>query len=501
MVITIAKGISMRLRAVLVAGVVLCLILALGCEWSDSRAESAAPQPRSKAEALATLAVTGGEVPASPFVSVAETVMPAVVSIDTKRTVESSGMFDQPFGRLFRDLIPDMPEEEYEVPGFASGFIFDELGYVLTNNHVIRDAQEVTVRMPDEKEYVAEIVGSDPSTDIVVLKIESDVAFPSVRLGDSDEIRIGDWAIAVGNPFGYLEGTMTVGIISAKGRSDLNIMGGTPALQSFIQTDASINFGNSGGPLVNINGEAIGMNTAINPYGQGIGFAIPINLVRRVTDEIIRSGKVSWGYLGILPQAITRNLAEALGVEAREGILVAEVIEDGPADKAGMKRGDIIVDFNGQTASEVDEFRLNVAQAGVGARVEVEVLRDGDTRKLDVTLGERPTRFTQATGQPYEGEWLGITVDDVNGPVGRRTAPADLEEGVVVVGVDADSPAEEAGLGVGDLIEEVDGKDIRSLDDYEEAIDEAKDRGDKPVLFLMRREGLSRYVAVKPSQD
>jgi serine protease Do len=483
------------------AGVVLCLILALGCEWSDSRAESAAPKPRSKAQALATLAVTGGEIPESPFVNVAEMVMPAVVSIDTKRTVESSGMFNEPFGRLFRDLIPDMPREEYEVPGFASGFVFDELGYVLTNNHVVADAEEVTVRLPDESEYIAEVVGTDPNTDIAVLKIERDGGFPTVPLGNSDAIRIGDWAIAVGNPFGYLEGTMTVGIISAKGRSELNIMGGTPALQSFIQTDASINFGNSGGPLVNINGEAIGMNTAINPYGQGIGFAIPINLVRRVTDEIIRSGKVSWGYLGILPQAITRDLAEALGVEAREGILVAEVVEDGPADKAGMERGDIIIDFNGQKAREVDEFRLNVAQAGVGAEVEVEVLRDGDVRKLDVTLGERPTRFARAATQPYEGEWLGITVDDVNGPVGRRTAPADLEEGVVIVEVEAGSPADDAGLSVGDLVEEVDGKDIRSLEDYEEAVDEARDRGDKPVLFLVRREGLSRYVAVKPAQD
>jgi len=490
-----------RLRAVLIAGVVLCLVIALGCEWSDSRAQSAAPASRSRTEALATLAVAGGETPASPFVSVAERVMPAVVSIDTKRTVESSGMFNQPFGRLFRDLIPDMPQEEYEVPGFASGFIFDESGYVLTNNHVVEDAEEVTVTLPDEKEYVAEVVGTDPNTDIAVLKIESDARFPTVALGNSDGIRIGDWAIAVGNPFGYLEGTMTVGVISAKGRSDLNIVGGTPALQSFIQTDASINFGNSGGPLVNINGEAIGMNTAINPFGQGIGFAIPINLVRRVTDEIIRSGKVSWGYLGILPQAITRDLAEALGVKAKEGILVAEVVEDGPADKAGMERGDIIVKFNGRESREVDEFRLNVAQAGVGAEVEVDVLRDGDTRKLEVTLGERPTRVARATSQPYEGEWLGVSVDDVDGPVGRRTAPADLDEGVVIVEVEDGSPAQEAGLRVGDVVEEVDGKEIRSLDDYEEAIDEARDRGDKPVLFLLRREGLSRYVAVKPRQD
>ena len=491
----------MKVRSVLMAGFAVCLILALGCEWSDSRAESSTPASQSKAQALATLATAGSEVEASPFVRVAEKVMPAVVSIDTRRTVETSGMFNEPFGRLFRDLIPDMPREEYEVPGFASGFIFDERGYVLTNNHVVEDAEEVTVRLADEKEYIAEVVGTDPNTDIAVLKIESGDDFPAVKLGDSEMIRIGDWAIAVGNPFGYLEGTMTVGVISAKGRSDLNIAGGTPALQNFIQTDASINFGNSGGPLVNINGEAIGMNTAINPLGQGLGFAIPINLVRRVTDEIIRSGKVSWGYLGILPQAITRDLAEALGVEARDGILVAEVVEDGPAHKAGMERGDIIVEFNGEAAREVDEFRLNVAEAGVGARVNVEVMRDGDLRRLEVTLGERPTRSSRSTRQPVEGEWLGITVDDVNGPVGRRVAPADLEEGVVIVRVEAGSPAHKAGLDEGDLVEEVDGKEISSLDDYEEVINEAKDRGDKPVLFLLRREGLSRYVAVKPEQD
>jgi serine protease Do len=489
-----------KLRGVLVAGFVLCLILALGCEWSDSRAGSTASASQSRVEALTSLAAAGGVVPASPFVSVAERVMPAVVSIDTKRTVEGQSMLNEPFGRIFGNLIPDMPREQYEVPSYASGFIFDPSGYVLTNNHVVEDADEVVVRLADEDEYVAEVVGTDPNTDIAVLKIEAGQDFPVVKLGNSDAIKIGDWAIAIGNPFGYLEGTMTVGVISAKGRSELNIVGGTPALQSFIQTDASINFGNSGGPLVNINGEAIGMNTAINPLGQGIGFAIPINLVRRVTDEIIRSGKVSWGYLGILPQAITPDLAEALGVKAREGILVAEVVEDGPADKAGIKRGDIITEFNGQTAREVDEFRLNVAQAGVGTKVGVQVLRDGDTKKLTVTLGERPTRVARATPEPAEGEWLGITVDNVTGPEGRRVAPADLEEGVVIVGVVGGSPASEAGLGVGDLIEEVNGTDIRSLDDYQKAIDEAKDRsGGKPVLFLVRREGLSRYVAVKPA--
>jgi serine protease Do len=501
MTIAIIGRSIVRLRAFCIATVILSLILVVGCEWSESRADVGKAASQSREQALARLASSGGDVVPSPFVEVAAMVMPAVVSIDTKRTVNGSSVFNEPFGRLFRDLIPDMPRQEYEVPGYASGFIFDERGYVLTNNHVVEDAEEVIVRLADDVEFPAEIVGTDANTDIAVLKIESDADLPIVKLGDSDQIRIGDWAIAVGNPFGYLEGTMTVGVVSAKGRSDLNIVGGTPALQSFIQTDASINFGNSGGPLVSINGEAIGMNTAINPLGQGIGFAIPINLVRRVTDEIIRSGKVSWGYLGILPQAITKDLAEALDVRAKEGILVAEVVEDGPADKAGIKRGDIIVKFNGEDAREVDEFRMNVAQAGVGAEVKVEVLRDGDMKTLEVKLGERPTPEARAERPRTEGEWLGITVDDVGGSQGRRVAPEGLDQGVVIVRVDENSPAADAGMRVGDIVEEVDGKEVKSLEDYEKAIEEVKDHGDKPVLFLLRREGLSRYVAVKAGQE
>ena len=235
-------------------------------------------------------------------------------------------------------------------------------------------------RLLDESEYEAEVVGADPNTDIAILKIEDDHDLPLVRLGDSESIRIGDWAIAIGNPFGRLEGTVTVGVISAKGRSALSIVGGTPALQDFIQTDASINFGNSGGPLVNIKGEAVGMNTAINPLGQGIGFAIPINLVRHVADEIIEHGKVAWGYLGVLPQEITRDLAEALGVEPRSGILVGSVVEDAPAERAGIRRGDIIIKFNGTEVGDVDQFRLKVAETGVDREVPVVVLRDGDRR-------------------------------------------------------------------------------------------------------------------------
>ena len=338
----------------------LGLCLGLGCQGTDSRAEDFEATSMPDAVASQTPLVKGVLEP-SPFVKVAEAVMPGVVSIDTKKTVESSSPFgfEEPFGRIFRDLIPEMERREYEVPSYASGFILDENGYIVTNHHVVSEAQEIMVRLMDETEFEAEIVGSDPNTDVAILKIENGGRhMPFVRLGDSDAIKVGDWAIAIGNPFGRLDGTVTVGVISAKGRSALNIVGGTPALQDFIQTDASINFGNSGGPLVNIRGEAIGMNTAINPLGQGLGFAIPIGLVKHVADELIQHGKVAWGYLGILPQEITRDLADALGVEARSGILVGSVVEDAPADLAGIKRGDIIVEFNGDRVGNVATIQI-----------------------------------------------------------------------------------------------------------------------------------------------
>ncbi len=482
--------------------VVIGLSLVLGCEWTGSRAQDTSHSNEPEEMTSVGMPVRGSVGP-SPFVSVAEKVMPGVVSIDTKRTVEASPFrdFSEPFGRIFRDLVPDMPRSEYQVPSYASGFILNEDGYIATNHHVVRDVEEIIVRMYDETEFEAEIIGSDPNTDIAILKIDARDSLSPVKLGDSDAIRTGDWAIAIGNPFGRLQGTVTVGVISAKGRSALSIVGGTPALQDFIQTDASINFGNSGGPLVNIRGEAVGMNAAINPLGQGLGFAIPINLVKHVADEIIEHGKVAWGYLGILPQEITRDLADALGVDPRSGILVGSVVEDAPAEKAGIKRGDIIVKFNGAEVGDVDQFRLRVAEAGVGREVPVTVLRDGQRKNLKVKLGERPTELAAAGVRRQREDWLGIRVDDVKGTEGRDFAPDDADRGVVIVGVAEGSPAAEAGLGAGDLIEEINGEAIESLDDFEDSIEQAKDNKDKPLLFLVRREGINRFVAVKPRQD
>lgn len=495
----------MKVRVSTMVAVAVGLVFLLGCEWAGTRAEDGSQTAQAPAVVAGSVAPVKGRIEPSPFVEVAERVMPAVVSIDTKKTVESGSQFemDEPFGRLFRNLVPELQRRQYEVPGYASGFIFDSKGYVVTNNHVVQDAEEITVRLLNETEYTATVVGTDPNTDIAILKIEDDGNLPFVNLGDSDVIRVGDWAIAIGNPFGRLEGTVTVGVISAKGRSALSIQGGTPALQDFIQTDASINFGNSGGPLVNIDGEAIGMNTAINPLGQGIGFAIPINMVKHVAGEIIAHGKVSWGYLGILPQEIDKDMAEALGVEAKTGILVGSVVENSPADEAGMETGDIIIKFDGdQVSGDVDQFRLMVANAGTGKDVEVVVIRDGDRKDLRVKLGERPGEIAQA-GVPRQSQqgWLGLMVDDVKGTEGGRYAPPDVEKGVVITGVEEGSPAEDAGLRAGDLIEEVNGKEIESLGDFTKAKDKLADGGDKPVLFLVRRGGTTRYVAVKPGKD
>jgi serine protease Do len=495
----------LKMKFSTVVAVVFGLSLVLGCQSPGSRAQDA--PSAAQREAPATQPLVKGGLEASPFVEVADKVMPAVVSIDTKKTVNGGGSleFDEPFGRIFRDLIPDLQQRrEQQVPGFASGFIFDRRGYVVTNNHVVADAQEITVRLLDGREFKAEVVGTDPNTDIAVLKIKPEGEPPVVNLGNSDGIRVGDWAIAVGNPFGRLEGTVTVGVISAKGRAALNIVGGTPALQDFIQTDASINFGNSGGPLVNIQGEAVGMNTAINPLGQGIGFAIPINLVKHVTDEIIKYGKVAWGYMGIFPQEITRDIADALGVDAKSGILVGSVVDDGPAANAGVKTGDIILEFNDEKVGNVDQFRLKVAQAGVGKDVPMTVLRDGDRKRFTVRLGERPAevaRVGQEEQSESEAEWLGLAVDDVTSVQGRQHAPADVDRGVVVVAVAAGGPAEEAGLAPGDVIEEINGEPVANISKYNGLLDSAKSKGDKPVLFLVRREGASRFVAVKPRQD
>jgi len=445
----------------------------------------------------------------SPFVTVAEKVKPTVANISAERITEQSMMQLNPF-RFFENPFEDFFREREEQPrerrrmreqSLGSGVIIDVQGYILTNNHVVTGAEEIKVRLSDDREFSATLVGQDPETDVALIKLDIGDPLPSqdvATLGDSDDIQVGDWAIAVGNPFG-LDRTVTVGVISAKGRANLDILGGAPAYQNFIQTDASINFGNSGGPLVNIRGEVIGINTAINAQGQGIGFAIPINMAKKVADELRERGKIVRGYLGMLPQEITLDMAQALNLESTEGVLVGQVNEDTPAEKGGLEVGDIITRFNGQPVSDVEQFRMMVADERPGTKVSMVVIREGEQKTLTMTLGDRGEYLDISVGTEPEGKeeiWLGMEVENVDGEFGRRMG-LEKKDGVVVVRVEAGSPADDAGIVSGDLILKINWNDIENLSDYQQIRDSLREQ-DKPISFLIERNERTSFVAVKP---
>ena len=360
----------------------------------------------------------------STFTAVAAKVRPAVVFIRTERTRSASGRREGfgPFD-LFREMVPD-DERPRRQGGGGSGFIIDGKGRILTNHHVIRDADRITVvlgQSPDERSYEATVVGVDAHTDIAIIQIDTDEELPVVELGDSDEMMVGDWVMAIGTPFGQLAGTVTVGVVSAKGRNDLRIMGGTADYQDYIQTDASINFGNSGGPLVNLRGEAIGINTAINPSGQGIGFAIPVNMAKNITEQLISKGRVQYGFMGIQLDELNRNLAEGLGLSVHRGILVRQVIGDSPADEAGLQKRDVIVEYQNKPVRDVNRFRLMVGNTPVGTTVPIKIVRDGKKKDLVITLTERPSPDEVVASAPQRKDsWLGIQVDDTRSPEARE---------------------------------------------------------------------------------
>src|SRR5256885_1160183 len=302
--------------------------------------------PRISRAANVALAATpnSAPLPESPFVSVVDKALPAVVFIDvTKKVGGEGGDASDDFMRRF--FGQPMPRQQH-VPSSGSGFIIDKEGRILTNNHVVRDAESIKVTLNDGRTFKAATVGTDPATDVAVIKIEG-TNLPVLPLGDSEQLRIGDWAIAIGNPLGDLRGSVTVGIVSAQGRSNLNIFGGTPDYQDFIQTDASINFGNSGGPLCNIRGEAIGINTAINPSGQGIGFAIPINLAKHVAEQLVAHGTVKRAMIGVTLANMTPEIAEGFGLGNQQGVIIQNVFKGSPAERAGLQRNDVIVDLDG----------------------------------------------------------------------------------------------------------------------------------------------------------
>jgi len=347
------------------------------------------------------------------------------------------------------------------------------------------------------------VIGADAETDVAVIQIAGD-HLPTLPFGDSDKIRVGDWAIAIGNPLGMLKGSVTVGIVSARGRSDLQIFGGTPQFQDFIQTDASINFGNSGGPLCNIRGEVIGINTAINPSGQGIGFAIPINLAKHVADQLVAHGTVKRGGLGVELADLTPDLSEGLGLDPDlQGVLVQRVIDDTPASRAGLRRGDVVVEMNGHAVGEMQKFRLAVADTPIGSKVDLVVLRDGKRIPVSVTLADRSElRLAQAPGQPEEPARQGDAVPVVKSGLSVRNLTADekdeakVKQGVIVLEVEEGSAADDAGITTNDIIEEVGGRPVSDTATFARFLKDATAKG-RPAVLLVRHGAGSRFVPLR----
>lgn len=445
----------------------------------------------------------------SIFADVAERVGPAVVFIRTERAYQRENKNEKERGEspwnFFREYFEDNNRgRRFRGEGAGSGFVFDSEGRILTNHHVIREADRITVVIAhdgERTEYEAVVVGVDPLTDIAVIQIDAPKDLVSVPLGDSDGMRVGDWVMAIGTPFGQLQGSVTAGIVSAVGRDDLNIVGGDAIYQNYIQTDASINFGNSGGPLVNLKGEAIGINTAINPSGQGIGFAIPINMARNIMSQLIESGKVTYGYMGIGLQGLDRDLAVGRGLDVDHGILVTQVLGDTPAKRAGIRQGDVIVEFNGNQVRDENKFRLMVANTPVGRKVPLVVVRDGGSIELDIEIGRRPDPEELASATPSgQRAWLGLSVDDATKNEYRRRYNMDrVQKGVIVIGVDAGSPADEAGIREGDVITEVYTQEVTNLEDYVAVAEKLKDRT-APIAFLVKRGRSTTYVTVSPDE-
>jgi serine protease Do len=426
------------------------------------------------------------------FAKLAEMAGPAVVNIRTVKTIKGGGPVfrhfqrgprgrEHPFNDFFEKFFGEEMQREYKQPSLGSGFIIDKKGYVVTNNHVIEGADQIKVKLDDDHEFDAEVVGRDPNTDLALLKINSEKDLPVLKLGDSDNLKIGHWVVAIGSPFG-LERTVTAGIVSAKGR----VIGSGP-YDDFIQTDASINPGNSGGPLLNMDGEVVGINTAIIASGTGIGFAIPVNLAKDIIAQLKSEGEVTRGWLGVAIQDLTREMAEYYGLKDRKGVLVADVFKGDPADKAGIQAKDIILEINDQRVETSRQLTSMIAGLKVGETATVEVFRDGKKKTFSVKLAKRNDAKLSARGTPSEREKeeLGIRVTELTTEMAQRFNLGDTT-GVVVVGVGPGSKGAEAGVQVGDIIKEINHQAIETVNDYTEAVQKIKS-GDSINLFVWRK--------------
>jgi serine protease Do len=432
------------------------------------------------------------------FADLAEKVKPAVVNISTETTLKIPGSpfrhffgpESSPFDDFLKRFFGDIPDRELKQKSLGSGFIIDKDGYIITNNHVVEGAEEIKVKLVDGREFNAKVVGRDPKTDLALIKISSIFKdLPALPLGDSDKIRVGDWVLAIGNPFG-LGHTVTQGIISASGRTI-----GSGPYNNFLQTDAPINPGNSGGPLINLKGEVIGINSSIIAGGQGIGFAIPSNMAKSIIPQLKEKGKVTRGWIGVSIQSVTPEIANAFGIKEQRGALVSDVVPGGPADKAEVKRGDIIIAFDGKDIKNMSELPAIVAVTPIGKAVDVKVIRNGKEITLKLTVAEM-TGEKLASQMPLPEKSLGLTVDDIK-PRWMNEFMIKDKTGVVIIAVTPYSPSDDAGLQVGDVIKEVNRKTIRNIKDYDGAM-RTFEKGE-PVLFLIKRGAQTFYVSISIS--
>jgi serine protease Do len=424
------------------------------------------------------VSATSGTIfsPPESFSDLAEQASRAVVNIRTVKTIKGGGRVFRhfqkgPFGDddsmrdFFDRFFDENQNRNFKQRSLGSGFIIDKDGYIVTNNHVIDNADKIVVILNNEKEFEAKIIGRDKNTDLALIKIESHHDLPVLRFGNSDTMKVGQWVVAIGNPFG-LEHTVTAGIISAKGR----VIGSGP-YDDFIQTDASINPGNSGGPLLNMKGEVIGINTAIVAGGQGIGFAIPVNLAKKIISQLKSSGQVTRGWLGVGIQDISDEVAEYYGIKDKKGVLVTEVFPGDPADSAGIKPKDVIVSVNGIAIDSARKLTGIIADTTVGNTVKINIIRNGETKTFDVKIAKREETKISAKNAPKENkEQLGIRVAEITPEIARRFNLKDAK-GVMVAGVDSESKAAEAGLQIHDIIKEINHKTILSAADFDKAID------------------------------
>jgi serine protease Do len=493
----------------LVLGLMSCATAQTGQNYSD--------KPELKARPVSLPGI--GSEPSNPVVEVVRQVREAVVQIkvEAKVTVQN---FRNPFfdDEFFRYFFPQQPQQQQRpVTSMGSGFIYEynpqtREAFIMTNNHVVEKGKEgtITVTLADKVNYTATVVGLDPNTDVAVIKItlKEGEKIEIAPLGDSTDLEIGEWAIAIGNPFGEsgLDRTVTLGVISAIGRSNLNFGQGSPIYQDYIQTDAAINPGNSGGPLLNIHGEVIGINSAITSTSGGnigIGFAIPINLAKRVVEDLVANGKVTRAYIGISPQEITSDIMEAFNLSEVAGVLVAKVEHDSPAHKAGLEVGDVIVEFNSEKVPNVSKFRIAVATSRVGSKVPVKIIRENKEQTIYIQLDSFPEEGTVASEEaPANGSVNGgITVEAIDSAYAKRNNIT-AEKGVIVSTIEPNSPAARSDLSVGFIILKVDRTLVNSPEEFDSAMKEAIERMNQEsrktlALYVLDRNKTERFVVLR----